>query len=841
MVGKEIPAPTPTTAETEMETQNTAEIMSDDLSVLSDDDQKFVEDLFKNNIAQINLMSWILVDDLQNMQGTGYQENLSEYSSWEEAIIQSIMSKININKYIIKNDKEWARTEYHKQLKKEIFSKKTLSVIITNSINYPNLYKQISISVAEDVSEYIDNSLQSSLKSTTQAMMTENILTLNSLSIEEQNNVIKALRVSSEESQDKPKEEWTRKETGEGSTTNEASMNETSETTWGSKIENNSNGSISNDKSDNWSNGESNNDSKEKDKSNEYVPDHTIDETKIYIIDALRGKKGKDISNLIPLTKVKFTSDEWKGFKWRISSVLCIDKYNSILSEPAYQEEKAGRSMVVTSSTWMKGFLSSVKDYLSYYSKIEQNTDAATTLSAQTDIMYTKLQGIFTRERNDLMFDVNTTNTESQSSWENAIKALKYIKKIEKNTWNTSTLWEVELTEFLGKIDTKSIVTVDQVKNLTAQLSIAKKLTIYLSDTKKEELNTKINDIISDIYLSSQTMSLKDQVTCYTSIDKLFEENETGNADKEDDEDESGDASIVQLEKTLTPIFEWDYSSDPELKTFVATIQATFNKLKKKQITLKEFQTSTESLIKTNEAVFERLQTIMETKNKEKNDKKEKEKEKKQSPIMKSWKASIIGSVTAGNDLSLLEKIDPKNPLLPQKLEESWALGWWNTNLWWLNETWDNSLLSWTTTIQKDATKTINTSEEEIYYQDNETPTKVNIETIKMTYRPYPNPVAKDGKLNINLGVNKQSDWSALFDSYIIYGVDGREVKKMEGNGVPYDKDSNKLSIDIQQDLNVANWIYFIQLYNSANSNINLNAVKKDENTSIGAQKIVIV
>jgi len=40
------------------------------------------------------------------------------------------------------------------------------------------------------------------------------------------------------------------------------------------------------------------------------VPDHTIDETKIYIIDALRGKKGKDISNLIPLTKVKFTSDE---------------------------------------------------------------------------------------------------------------------------------------------------------------------------------------------------------------------------------------------------------------------------------------------------------------------------------------------------------------------------------------------------------------------------------------------------------------------------------------------------------------------------------------------------
>jgi len=37
--------------------------------------------------------------------------------------------------------------------------------------------------------------------------MTENILTLNSLSIEEQNNVIKALRVSSEESQDKPKEE----------------------------------------------------------------------------------------------------------------------------------------------------------------------------------------------------------------------------------------------------------------------------------------------------------------------------------------------------------------------------------------------------------------------------------------------------------------------------------------------------------------------------------------------------------------------------------------------------------------------------------------------------------
>jgi len=57
------------------------------------------------------------------------------------------------------------------------------------------------------VSEYIDNSLQSSLKSTTQAMMTENILTLNSLSIEEQNNVIKALRVSSEESQDKPKEE----------------------------------------------------------------------------------------------------------------------------------------------------------------------------------------------------------------------------------------------------------------------------------------------------------------------------------------------------------------------------------------------------------------------------------------------------------------------------------------------------------------------------------------------------------------------------------------------------------------------------------------------------------
>jgi len=51
-------------------------------------------------------------------------------------------------------------------------------------------------------------------------------------------------------------------------------------------------------------------------------------------------------------------------------------------------------------------------------------------------------------------------------------------------------------------------------------------------------------------------MSLKDQVTCYTSIDKLFEENETGNADKEDDEDESGDASIVQLEKTLTPIFE---------------------------------------------------------------------------------------------------------------------------------------------------------------------------------------------------------------------------------------------------------------------------------------------
>jgi len=64
----------------------------------------------------------------------------------------------------------------------------------------------------------------------------------------------------------------------------------------------------------------------------------------------------------------------------------------------------------------MKGFLSSVKDYLSYYSKIEQNTDAATTLSAQTDIMYTKLQGIFTRERNDLMFDVNTTNTESQSS-----------------------------------------------------------------------------------------------------------------------------------------------------------------------------------------------------------------------------------------------------------------------------------------------------------------------------------------------------------------------------------------------------------------------------------------
>ena len=841
MVGKEIPAPTPTTAETEMETQNTAEIMSDDLSVLSDDDQKFVEDLFKNNIAQINLMSWILVDDLQNMQGTGYQENLSEYSSWEEAIIQSIMSKININKYIIKNDKEWARTEYHKQLKKEIFSKKTLSVIITNSINYPNLYKQISISVAEDVSEYIDNSLQSSLKSTTQAMMTENILTLNSLSIEEQNNVIKALRVSSEESQDKPKEEWTRKETGEGSTTNEASMNETSETTWGSKIENNSNGSISNDKSDNWSNGESNNDSKEKDKSNEYVPDHTIDETKIYIIDALRGKKGKDISNLIPLTKVKFTSDEWKGFKWRISSVLCIDKYNSILSEPAYQEEKAERSMVVTSSTWMKGFLSSVKDYLSYYSKIEQNTDAATTLSAQTDIMYTKLQGIFTRERNDLMFDVNTTNTESQSSWENAIKALKYIKKIEKNTWNTSTLWEVELTEFLGKIDTKSIVTVDQVKNLTAQLSIAKKLTIYLSDTKKEELNTKINDIISDIYLSSQTMSLKDQVTCYTSIDKLFEENETGNADKEDDEDESGDASIVQLEKTLTPIFEWDYSSDPELKTFVATIQATFNKLKKKQITLKEFQTSTESLIKTNEAVFERLQTIMETKNKEKNDKKEKEKEKKQSPIMKSWKASIIGSVTAGNDLSLLEKIDPKNPLLPQKLEESWALGWWNTNLWWLNETWDNSLLSWTTTIQKDATKTINTSEEEIYYQDNETPTKVNIETIKMTYRPYPNPVAKDGKLNINLGVNKQSDWSALFDSYIIYGVDGREVKKMEGNGVPYDKDSNKLSIDIQQDLNVANWIYFIQLYNSANSNINLNAVKKDENTSIGAQKIVIV
>ena len=350
MVGKEIPAPTPTTAETEMETQNTAEIMSDDLSVLSDDDQKFVEDLFKNNIAQINLMSWILVDDLQNMQGTGYQENLSEYSSWEEAIIQSIMSKININKYIIKNDKEWARTEYHKQLKKEIFSKKTLSVIITNSINYPNLYKQISISVAEDVSEYIDNSLQSSLKSTTQAMMTENILTLNSLSIEEQNNVIKALRVSSEESQDKPKEEWTRKETGEGSTTNEASMNETSETTWGSKIENNSNGSISNDKSDNWSNGESNNDSKEKDKSNEYVPDHTIDETKIYIIDTLRGKKGKDISNLIPLTKVKFTSDEWKGFKWRISSVLCIDKYNSILSEPAYQEEKAGRSMVVTSS-----------------------------------------------------------------------------------------------------------------------------------------------------------------------------------------------------------------------------------------------------------------------------------------------------------------------------------------------------------------------------------------------------------------------------------------------------------------------------------------------------------
>jgi len=107
------------------------------------------------------------------------------------------------------------------------------------------------------------------------------------------------------------------------------------------------------------------------------------------------------------------------------------------------------------------------------------------------------------------------------------------------------------------------------------------------------------------------------------------------------------------------------------LKTFVATIQATFNKLKKKQITLKEFQTSTESLIKTNEAVFERLQTIMETKNKEKNDKKEKEKEKKQSPIIKSWKASIIGSVTAGNDLSLLEKIDPKNPLLPQKLEES--------------------------------------------------------------------------------------------------------------------------------------------------------------------------
>jgi hypothetical protein len=125
----------------------------------------------------------------------------------------------------------------------------------------------------------------------------------------------------------------------------------------------------------------------EKNKPEDNYTPHSIAEAKIYIIKAIEKK---EYDKLIPLTQIK--DPAYESIVHKTSSVLCIKKYDDVLNTSPYKAQQTGNfrvSVSIESDT----FLSSVKDYLTYYQKRDKdNTESTNFLDEQTDSMYGKLQ-----------------------------------------------------------------------------------------------------------------------------------------------------------------------------------------------------------------------------------------------------------------------------------------------------------------------------------------------------------------------------------------------------------------------------------------------------------------
>ncbi len=605
--------------------------VADKLAPFSLDDQNFIENLFENDINKISFMADIFNDDLKEAQWANYRETVSEYWKKEESVIWKIIQKMDINAYVAKSDKSGAAAKYHELLADEIFSNKTtlLSDIISTPSDYPNMFEQIPWYTATKWSKGSNEEVQWALTNGIKTFTKDAVLTL---STSEEIEISKAIWPPQKTDATEDKEEVK----GEEKT----------------KTEDN------------------------------YTP-HSIAEAKIYIIKAIEER---EYDKLIPLTQIK--DPAYEDIVHKTSSVLCIKKYDDVLNTRPYQAQQTGDFMVnvsIESDT----FLSSVKDYLTYYQKRDKdNTESANFLDKQTDSMYGKLQWYFSREWNWFLSNVDTPihidknmseseietiKKEKMKNWNNAIKALTYLKKIEKNKKIISTTWDTEISAFLGKIDSKKIKTVDDIWGLSFQLSIAKDLANNISDRKKEELNKKIEDIIWKVSLLSQTMPLEDQVMSYAALDELFDEKKTWRNEEEEYYDKNEQWSVKSQFKAIAEeakwLYECDFSKDEKVKELADKIKENFELLKWNitEEAINKFNDFMKTEIEKSETEFKRMWKTIWEHIQEKERQKQKEKEEKQGSTMKLRKQSIIAQMGTTGDYSLLEKIDPDNTLIPSK------------------------------------------------------------------------------------------------------------------------------------------------------------------------------
>lgn len=549
------------------------------LAILSTDDEIFVANIFAWDTTKIDIFSPILANGLTKW--------VDDYSHEEEIIIWEILQTIT------SKDKDKIKEEYYWKLSQKIFSNEILSKIFESPDKYPSISSYLLGKIAENHTKYANSNTQWTFENILLTTIKDDILTLKSLSNEEQTHIINTIRAKNN---------------------NESNI-------------------------------------RQGEQQQEYTkPGYTILETQIYIIKSLRDDELENIAVLLNNKTNKNAtsrSPEYKKLITNFSKLLCIDAYNTAFNEPLYETDKN------TTIIFGSNSLDSIRDYIKYYKNIPKSWENNSFFEQKNKELRDTLQTYFIKERNYFVLNSNTNSHISSNSGENVLKALKYLKQIEKFNNINSTFGEEQLISYMtNNLDTKYINSIYKVMQYLHKLTIIKNLSDIIStQNTKKATETTINDAVSKIYTLMQKESVDTQVPIYIACNKLFS---TQWWEWEEDERES----------QLPPWMIKEYA-DKDIDTMVKTIKEKVEAQQEWKITGNEMLTRSEEYIRVNQSTFLKLQEEI---------KKAKISEMKNENIdMVSRKALLIGKMGMENNYYWLQQIDPDNPLVFQKKLWEWT------------------------------------------------------------------------------------------------------------------------------------------------------------------------